>query len=151
VQQVAAAAERLDHHPDLDIRYNKITATLSTHSAGGITKSDFDLAREVADKFLAHRAPVTVRLGEALLVGGVKRAEVVAHKPKGRRGLRAARFVDARGRAGGTADIAHGAPKHGSAEHTIATLGDRHQHVGQRHAAVTRPLNSTDVRSSTAS
>ena len=40
-------AEEHDHHPDLDIRYNKITATLSTHSAGGLTKSDFDLAKEM--------------------------------------------------------------------------------------------------------
>lgn len=45
VQQVAAAAEQLDHHPDLDIRYTKITATLSTHSAGGLTRLDFDLAK----------------------------------------------------------------------------------------------------------
>lgn len=47
VNKVAAAAERLDHHPDLDIRYNKITATLATHSAGGLTKLDFELAREM--------------------------------------------------------------------------------------------------------
>ncbi len=47
VGKVAAAAERLDHHPDLDIRYTKITATLSTHAAGGLTTLDFDLAREM--------------------------------------------------------------------------------------------------------
>lgn len=47
VDKVALAAEKLDHHPDLDIRYNKITATLSTHSAGGLTKSDFELAKEM--------------------------------------------------------------------------------------------------------
>lgn len=47
LQKVAAAAERLNHHPDLDIRYNKITATLSTHDAGGLTKHDFDLAGEM--------------------------------------------------------------------------------------------------------
>lgn len=47
VHRVAEVAERLDHHPDLDIRYTKITATLSTHSAGGLTKLDFDLAREM--------------------------------------------------------------------------------------------------------
>ncbi len=47
VDKVALAAEKLDHHPDLDIRYNKITATLSTHSAGGLTKLDFDLAKEM--------------------------------------------------------------------------------------------------------
>ena len=37
VDRVAVAAERMDHHPDLDIRYNKIHVTLSTHSSGGIT------------------------------------------------------------------------------------------------------------------
>lgn len=47
VDKVAHVAERLDHHPDLDIRYNKITATLSTHSAGGLTQLDFDLAMEM--------------------------------------------------------------------------------------------------------
>ena len=47
VHRVALVAERLDHHPDLDIRYTKITATLATHSAGGLTKLDFDLAREM--------------------------------------------------------------------------------------------------------
>lgn len=47
VDTVALVAERLDHHPDLDIRYTKITATLATHSAGGLTKLDFDLAREM--------------------------------------------------------------------------------------------------------
>jgi 4a-hydroxytetrahydrobiopterin dehydratase len=47
VDKVALAAEKLDHHPDLDIRYNKITATLATHSAGGLTKLDFELAKEM--------------------------------------------------------------------------------------------------------
>lgn len=47
VRQVADAAESRDHHPDLDIRYTKITVTLSTHSAGGITVKDFDLARAI--------------------------------------------------------------------------------------------------------
>lgn len=47
VDKVALAAEKLDHHADLDIRYNKITATLSTHSAGGLTASDFELAKEM--------------------------------------------------------------------------------------------------------
>ena len=47
VDRVAAAAERMNHHPDIDIRYTKITATLSTHDAGGITQSDIDLALEM--------------------------------------------------------------------------------------------------------
>ena len=47
VQRTAEAAEKLDHHPDLDIRYTKIGVVLSTHSAGGITKFDVMLAREM--------------------------------------------------------------------------------------------------------
>lgn len=47
VDRVAAAAEKMDHHPDLDIRYTKIAVTLSTHSAGGITGNDIALAREM--------------------------------------------------------------------------------------------------------
>ena len=47
VQRVADAAERADHHPDIDIRYTKVSFTLSTHSAGGVTKKDLDLAKEI--------------------------------------------------------------------------------------------------------
>ena len=41
---VGELAEARDHHPDIDIRYSKVTLTLSTHSAGGLTAKDFDLA-----------------------------------------------------------------------------------------------------------
>jgi 4a-hydroxytetrahydrobiopterin dehydratase len=44
VTRVALAAEKADHHPDIDIRWNKVTLTLSTHSAGGLTTKDLDLA-----------------------------------------------------------------------------------------------------------
>ncbi|MCC5787190.1 MAG: 4a-hydroxytetrahydrobiopterin dehydratase [Phycisphaerales bacterium] len=44
VNKVADAAERDQHHPDILIRYNKVTLTLSTHDAGGITEKDFALA-----------------------------------------------------------------------------------------------------------
>lgn len=44
VNSVALLAERLNHHPDIDIRWNKVTLTLSTHSAGGLTELDFSLA-----------------------------------------------------------------------------------------------------------
>ena len=40
-------AERADHHPDISIRYKKVTLTLSTHSAGGLTQKDFALAGEI--------------------------------------------------------------------------------------------------------
>lgn len=40
-------AERADHHPDILIKYRKVRLTLSTHSAGGLTQKDFDLAGEI--------------------------------------------------------------------------------------------------------
>ena len=47
VNAVAAIAEELDHHPDIDIRWNKVLFALSTHSAGGITSLDFELATAI--------------------------------------------------------------------------------------------------------
>jgi 4a-hydroxytetrahydrobiopterin dehydratase len=47
VNKAADAAENADHHPDILIRYTKVTMTLSTHDAGGITKKDFDLAAKL--------------------------------------------------------------------------------------------------------
>jgi 4a-hydroxytetrahydrobiopterin dehydratase len=47
VERVAAVAEAADHHPDIDIRYTRITMTLSTHSAGGLTEKDFALAAAI--------------------------------------------------------------------------------------------------------
>jgi 4a-hydroxytetrahydrobiopterin dehydratase len=44
VNRVAAAAERAGHHPDIDIRYNRVRLALVTHDAGGLTAKDFDLA-----------------------------------------------------------------------------------------------------------
>lgn len=44
VTRVALAAEKADHHPDIDIRWNKVVLTLSTHSAGGLTQKDLDVA-----------------------------------------------------------------------------------------------------------
>jgi 4a-hydroxytetrahydrobiopterin dehydratase len=46
VNAVAEVAESMQHHPDIDIRYNKVTLTLSTHDSGGVTGKDLDLARE---------------------------------------------------------------------------------------------------------
>jgi 4a-hydroxytetrahydrobiopterin dehydratase len=42
--RVAIAAEKLDHHPDWSNSWNKVTVDLCTHSAGGLTKNDFELA-----------------------------------------------------------------------------------------------------------
>jgi 4a-hydroxytetrahydrobiopterin dehydratase len=47
VNDVARLAERYDHHPDIDIRWNKVRLALSTHAEGGLTARDFDLAGEV--------------------------------------------------------------------------------------------------------
>ncbi|MEX0999117.1 MAG: 4a-hydroxytetrahydrobiopterin dehydratase [Thermodesulfobacteriota bacterium] len=47
VTKVAILAERVDHHPDILIEYSKVTITLSTHSEGGLTEKDFNLASEI--------------------------------------------------------------------------------------------------------
>ena len=47
VNGVAELAEDADHHPDMDIRFNKVRVILSTHSKGGITENDFDLAERL--------------------------------------------------------------------------------------------------------
>ena len=47
VNFVCEVAEARDHHPDIDIRYSKVTLTLSTHSAGGLTEKDFDLVDRI--------------------------------------------------------------------------------------------------------
>jgi 4a-hydroxytetrahydrobiopterin dehydratase len=47
VNQVAELAQKADHHPDIDIRYNKVSITLSTHDAGGVTQKDIDLAEQI--------------------------------------------------------------------------------------------------------
>ena len=47
VNKVARAAEKSNHHPDIDIRWNKVTLVLATHSEGGLTQKDFDLAKKI--------------------------------------------------------------------------------------------------------
>jgi 4a-hydroxytetrahydrobiopterin dehydratase len=47
VDAVAEAADRRDHHPDIDIRWTTVTFRLSTHSDGGLTHKDVDLAAEI--------------------------------------------------------------------------------------------------------
>jgi 4a-hydroxytetrahydrobiopterin dehydratase len=47
VNKVAAAAEKANHHPDIYINYDKVTFTLITHDAGGITQRDFNLAAQI--------------------------------------------------------------------------------------------------------
>jgi 4a-hydroxytetrahydrobiopterin dehydratase len=47
VNRVADAAEAMDHHPDIEIKYNKVEMSLSTHSEGGVTEKDFTLAQQI--------------------------------------------------------------------------------------------------------
>ena len=44
VNSVGELAEQAGHHPDIDIRYNRVRLALTTHDAGGLTDKDFDLA-----------------------------------------------------------------------------------------------------------
>ena len=47
VNRVGELAEARNHHPDIAISWNKVTLTLSTHDAGGLTQADLDLAAEI--------------------------------------------------------------------------------------------------------
>ncbi len=47
VRKVAAAAEEANHHPDIDIRWRRVSFTLSTHDSNGLTRLDVDLAHEI--------------------------------------------------------------------------------------------------------
>jgi len=69
VNKVAEEAERDQHHPDILIRWNKVTLTLSTHDAGGITSKDFALAGK-ADGLAKMFAPAVVAA-----VGGKKKGK----------------------------------------------------------------------------
>jgi 4a-hydroxytetrahydrobiopterin dehydratase len=56
VVEVAEAAEEANHHPDIDIRWRRVTFALSTHSAGGVTAKDIALARRTDELAQAHEA-----------------------------------------------------------------------------------------------
>jgi 4a-hydroxytetrahydrobiopterin dehydratase len=59
VVDVAKIAEELDHHPDIDIRWRTVTFRLTTHSAGGVTERDIQLAThidEIAARVLAQES-----------------------------------------------------------------------------------------------
>jgi len=46
VRRIGAKAEKADHHPDIDIRWNKVSLALTTHDKGGLTEKDFSMARQ---------------------------------------------------------------------------------------------------------
>ncbi len=48
VNEVGEMAEQAGHHPDIDIRYNRVRLALTTHDAGGLSEKDFDLAARVS-------------------------------------------------------------------------------------------------------
>jgi 4a-hydroxytetrahydrobiopterin dehydratase len=50
VNKVGKIAEEANHHPDIMLSYGKVKVKLSTHSVGGLTKKDFDLAERVVDR-----------------------------------------------------------------------------------------------------
>jgi len=47
VNRIATLADDMNHHPDIDVRYSKVTVTVTTHDAGGITEKDLDLAEQI--------------------------------------------------------------------------------------------------------
>jgi 4a-hydroxytetrahydrobiopterin dehydratase len=47
VNRLTPEAEEMNHHPDLAISWNEVTVTISTHSEGGLTANDFELARRI--------------------------------------------------------------------------------------------------------
>lgn len=53
MSRVALVAEKMDHHPDWSNGYNRVHIQLKTHSAGGITDKDFDLASEIDNLYKA--------------------------------------------------------------------------------------------------
>jgi 4a-hydroxytetrahydrobiopterin dehydratase len=56
VDDVALVAETMNHHPAIDIRWRTLTFSLSTHSAGGVTGADLELARGIDEAAERHGA-----------------------------------------------------------------------------------------------
>ena len=49
VNRVAEAAEQANHHPDIDIRYNMVRMSLTSHDSGGVTARDFRMAKQITE------------------------------------------------------------------------------------------------------
>jgi len=73
---IGAAAEEMNHHPDLDLRYSRIDVRLSSHDAGGITERDVQLARRIGD--------IAAAAGAELDRAGLSRVELGLDTPDGR-------------------------------------------------------------------
>lgn len=57
VNQLADEAERIQHHPDIDIRYNKVKMLLTSHDSGGVTRRDTRMAKQISEIFGQMQAP----------------------------------------------------------------------------------------------
>lgn len=80
VDAVGAAAEEMDHHPDLGLRYTQVDVRLSSHDVGGITRRDLRLARRITE--LAAEAGLrTERTGVARLELGLDTPDLTAVLP----------------------------------------------------------------------
>jgi 4a-hydroxytetrahydrobiopterin dehydratase len=55
VNKVAEAAESANHHPDIDIRYNKVTMALTSHDSGGVTHRDIKMAKKINEKLVGDK------------------------------------------------------------------------------------------------
>ena len=51
VNRISAKAQKMNHHPDIDIRFDQVKLTLTTHDAGGLTEKDFTLAEQCDEVF----------------------------------------------------------------------------------------------------
>jgi 4a-hydroxytetrahydrobiopterin dehydratase len=69
VAAIADDAEAADHHPDLDLRWRRVRLSLSTHSAGGITAKDTELAAQISARAAAAGATVTPAYPVTISVG----------------------------------------------------------------------------------
>ena len=57
VNRIARKAQKMNHHPDIVIRFNKVTLQLTTHDEGGLTGKDFSLAQQGDEVFARYFAP----------------------------------------------------------------------------------------------
>ena len=57
VNEVGEDAEHMNHHPDVHILWNTVTLVLSTHSVGGLTQSDFEIARRISNRHARRPHP----------------------------------------------------------------------------------------------
>ena len=57
VDRIGRGAQKINHYPEIDIKFDQVTLTLTTHAEGGITEKDFALARQCDEVFLRSFTP----------------------------------------------------------------------------------------------